>query len=208
MRAGNRPLGPARPSQAALWLLVCHRPRPHGPPRPGGAVGLWGGTGRGHVVDHQVGDWRAAQPPLGSFFNPSNRPWRLRTAVTPGGGPQVPHAPRGVLGVLWGASMAALALKPPSGRFLPRLIAKATLNAGCDCCQRRGPFSLAERRREFVELSQNLPTSTPCPKARVQTAIPGCRARDGRLRTSTSGQLSPLFKMRAAVLEVVSMWHQ
>ena len=42
----------------------------------------------------------------------------------------MPHAPRGVLRVLWGACMAALALKSPSGNFLARLIAKGT-----DCCR-------------------------------------------------------------------------
>ena len=39
----------------------------------------------------------------------------------------MPHAPRGLLGGLWGACMAALALKSPSDNFLARLIAKGTL---------------------------------------------------------------------------------
>ena len=95
-------------------------------------------------------------------------------------------------------SMVALAESGAATRDQPVVPAsrrQTALNARCDCHQRRGLFALTERRREF-ELAQNLPTSTSCPKARVQTAIPGCRARDGRLRTSTSGQLSPLFRMR------------
>ena len=110
---------PAKP-HCGFWCATGPAPMAHR-----GLGVLWGcggaqGVASCHVVDHQVGDWRAAQPPLGSFCNPSSRPWRLRTVVTPGGGPQVPHAPRGVLGVLWGACMAALALKSPLGNFLAR----------------------------------------------------------------------------------------
>ena len=86
-------------------------------------MGLWGAQ--------RVAMWGATtwvtgvrpSPLLGPLCNPSNRPWWLQVGVTPGGGPQVPHTPRGLLGGLWVAWKTALPLKS-----LPvaRLIAKGT----------------------------------------------------------------------------------
>ena len=77
-------------------------------------------------------------PLLGPLCNPSSRPWRLQVGVTPGGGPQVPHTPRGLLGGLWVAWKAALPLKSP---LVASLIAKGTT-----CCWNE-KFLLCAKRR-------------------------------------------------------------
>ena len=103
--------GPARPSHAALGLVVYHRPRPDAPRQPGGAMGLWGAQ---CVAMWGATTWVTGvrpSPLLGPLCNPSSRPWRLQVGVTPGGGPQVPLTPRGLLGGLWVAWKAALPLK-------------------------------------------------------------------------------------------------
>ena len=90
-------------------------------------MGLWGAQ---RVAMWGPTTWVTGvrpSPLLGPLCNPSNRPWRLQVGVTPGGGPQVPHTPRGLLGGLWVAWEAALPLKSP---LVASLIAKGTVPPG------------------------------------------------------------------------------
>ena len=148
---------------------------------------LWGCGGAQLVAMWWATRWVTGvrpSPRWGRFVTPVTADGGCEPLQRPGVVPRCHTHPGGVLGVLWGACMAALALKSPSGRFSARLIAKATFVSQCA----RRPEARNITREHQPELTPRETTARRAARGHVATDARRTGSRRASRRRGSGGR--------------------